>query len=153
MQSFDDLVAAFLAAEKVALNRPRWRTKTHTDYAVAAMTVAVPDSRLRGRMMLTAHRVRKPEKYGFALLFRNERIFALDVNPGHSHRNLFARNSVNGTHWQCWPLMEAEPDDASCAFGSWLQLFLVRAKIVTKFGVLSPPRGVQLELSRKWLLS
>jgi hypothetical protein len=149
MQSFDDLVADFLAAEKIALSRPRWRTKGRADYAEANIPLVVPGSRLRGRATLTAHRVRMPAKYSFALLFRNERVLALDVNPGHSHRNLLSPKVV-GSHWQCWPLMEWEAAEGEFEFSEWLRVFLARSNIITRFGVLSPPRGVQLELSPKW---
>jgi hypothetical protein len=150
-QNFDDLAAEFLARHKIASNRPRWRSSQHPDYAEAAMVVAVPDTRIfRGRVTLIAHRVRDPAKYSFSLLFRSERILALDVNPARFHRNLLLPAKIGGTHWQRWPTMEAEPDGRDQRFSLWLQDFLRRANVSTKFGVLSPPRGVQLELSRQW---
>jgi hypothetical protein len=147
VQEYNALVAKFLAAEKVAHVRPRWQSKGHSDYAEAKMPVSVPDSRtLVGLVRLTAHRVRLPPKYGFSLFFRGERVLGLDVNPGRAHRNLLVPGSVAGTHWQHWPIMDAEVDDRDQNFAAWLREFLRKGNIVTTFGVSSPPRGVQLRL-------
>jgi hypothetical protein len=147
MIEFDALVTQFLQAEKTAHIRPRWQTARHPDYAEAKMAVAVPGSRTHiGLVVLTAHRVRLPPKYGFSLLFRGHRVLALDVNPGRAHRNLLLPGSIAGTHWQRWPMMDAEPDDRDQPFAGWLRDFLKAGNIVTTFGVLSPPRGVQLRL-------
>lgn len=109
--------------------------------------VVVPERRtMVGRLVMTAHVLRQPRKFNFALLFRNTRVLALDVNPGRTHRNLLTRQSVPGTHWQCWPSMEAEPDERILTFPVWLNCFLERANVVGKFRVRSPPWGVQLEL-------
>jgi hypothetical protein len=150
MATFDDSVREFLLLDKTALHAPRWRFGAHSDYAEAAMTVASSDSRLmRGRIVLTAHRLKKPPKYCFALLFRNERTFALDVNPARFHRNLLLPGSVGGTHWHQWPGMEAVADERELPFNLWLHEFLVRANVRCRFSVGSPPQGMQLELS-KW---
>jgi hypothetical protein len=147
VHEFDDLIGKFLAAEKVAHVRPRWRTAGHPEYAAAKMTVSVPNSRiLVGVVRLTAHRIRQPPKYGFALTFRGRRLLGLDVNPGRQHKNLLVKKSVGGTHWQRWPHMEAESDDRDQNFAAWLREFLRAGNIVTTFGILSPPRGMQLEL-------
>jgi hypothetical protein len=145
---FDDVVAEFVAAEKVALTAPRWRSMSHGDYAEAKMTVAVPATRLRGRIILTGHRVRVPPKYCLSLIFRNERVLALDVNPARGHRNLLIPAKVGCTHWQRWPHMEAEADDRNQPFTVWLGEFLRVANVTCKFRVLSPPQGVQLDFSR-----
>ena len=149
MSRFDEAVTEFLAIEKVAATVPRWRSMTHGDYAEARMTVVVPGTRFRGRIILTGHRVRVPPKYGFALIFRNERVLGLDVNPGRGHRNLLVPAKVGGTHWQRWPHMEAETDDRNHPFTVWLSEFLRMANVTCNFRVLSPPQGVQLDLS-KW---
>jgi hypothetical protein len=47
---------------------------------------AAADVKHRPLMCQKMYRVRMPPKYGLALLFRSERILALDVNPGRSHR-------------------------------------------------------------------
>jgi hypothetical protein len=144
---FAGLVAAFLEADKVAPRRPRWGTSRHRDYAEARLRIGIPERRtLSGVIVLAAHRVVWPPKYCFSLIFRGERILALDVNPGRSHRNLLTPESVKGTHWQCWPDMEAQPDSREQPFALWYREFLARAKVSTTFGVLSPPRGIQERL-------
>jgi hypothetical protein len=147
LEDFGALVREFLAAEKTALVRPRWRVKPHPDFAEARMVVGVPGSRVFvGLIAMTAHRVRMPPKYSWSLLFRGKRILALDVNPGRTHANLLRKGSVDCTHWQRWPTMDAEPDNREQNFLSWSADFWKAANIVTKFQVLSPPRGVQLRL-------
>jgi len=147
LQDFDELIAQFLAAEKTAHIRPRWRVRQHPDYAEAKFVVGVPGSRiLVGLVAMTAHRVKWPPKYSWSLLFRGKRALALDVNPGRTHRNLLQSGSVSCTHWQRWPHMEAEADDRNQNFATWHRDFLIAAKIVATFPVLSPPRGVQLRL-------
>jgi hypothetical protein len=147
VHQFNDLVSQFLAAEKLGRVRPGWRTVGHPEYAVAKLTVSAPNSRvLVGVVRLTAHKIRQPPKYSFALTFRGQRLLALDVNPARNHKNLFVRESVGGTHWQRWPHMEAETNAREQAFAAWLRDFLRAGNVVTTFGVLSPPRGMQLEL-------
>jgi hypothetical protein len=147
LQDFDTLVAEFLATEKTAYIRPRWRYARHPDYAEAKMVVGVPGSRVMvGMVAMTGHRVRLPPKYSFSLLFRGKRILALDVNPGRHHKNLLLPGSVSQTHWQRWPVMDAESDTREQNFAAWCRDFLKAANIVTTFQVLSPPRGVQLRL-------
>lgn len=147
LDEFDALVAQFLATEKTAHIRPRWQVKGHPDYAEAKMLVAVPRSRvLVGLMTVTAHRVRLPPKYGWSLLLRGKRVLALDVNPGRFHKNLLRKESVDRTHWQRWPTMDAEVDDREQNFAAWHRDFLKAANIVTTFQISSPPRGVQLRL-------
>ena len=144
---FDNHVAEFLRLEKATARRPRWRTVNHPDYAEAAVMVGAPSSRtLRGYLILTAHRVRLPPKYGFSLAFRGERILALDVNPGRSHRNLLTGKLVTATHWQRWPKMEAESDDREQNFAMWLREFCRQCNVSIDFLVKVPPRGVQLGL-------
>lgn len=145
VDSFDASVAEFLAAEKAAGVRPRWRSAGHPDYAKVKIRIAIRNVAV-GRLILTAHRVRLPPKLCFALLFRGQRVLALDVNPARYHRNLLVSGSVNCTHWQRWPKMEAEPDTRDLTFDGWLNLFLKEAKVSTTFQVISPPRGVQLRL-------
>ena len=147
LNDFEVLVRQFLAAEKTAHIRPRWRSKGHPDFAESKMLVGVPGSRvLIGMVVMTAHRVRLPPKYSWSLVFRGKRILALDVNPGRSHRNLLRKGSVDRTHWQRWPEMDAEEDRREQNFVAWTFDFWRAANIVTTFAVLSPPRGVQLRL-------
>lgn len=147
LQKFEELVAEFLARKKAAVRAPRWRIQHHPDYAALSIPVMADDApHLRGRVVVTAHRLMMPPKYCFSLLFRRERVLALDVNPRRSHRNLLVRASVSVTHWQRWPDMEAEPDDRDLPFRVWLHTFLVSANVICNFRVSSPPRGEQLEL-------
>jgi hypothetical protein len=87
-----------------------------------------------------------PPKYSFSLLFRGKRILGLDVNPGRHHKNLLLSGSIGCTHWQRWPVMDAEADEREQNFLAWHSDFLKAANIVTTFRVLSPPRGVQERL-------
>jgi hypothetical protein len=145
--SFDDLVAEFVRRPKKALRRPRWRVQQHSDYAALSILVRVEgEAHLRGRVIVAAHRLVTPPKYCFSLLFRRERVLALDVNPARWHRNLLAGGSVSVTHWQRWPAMEAEPDGRDQSFSIWLSEFLRTANITCDFRVTSPPRGKQLDL-------
>ena len=146
LPSFDELVIEFLSQTKFAQHGPRWRTVVNGYYAKASIRVAVPDSRvLRGHVILAAHLLRMPPKYCLSVVFRAERVLALDVNPARHHRNLINPAIVNGTHWQRWPTMEAVPDNREMPFSVWLHDFLIQANIHCKFRVPSPPRGVQLE--------
>jgi hypothetical protein len=151
LPKFDDLVDEFLRRPKLAQRGPRWRSRAHAEYAVASIQILTSDdrSRMRGRIVLNAHRIRMPPKYCFAVVFRNERVFALDIEPGRSHRNLLVSGVIPGTHWQRWPMMDAEPDSRDRPFADWLQEFFERTNTTCKFRVKSPPRGVQLGLA-KW---
>jgi len=111
------------------------------------MVVGIPGSRVFvGMITLQAHRVRLPPKYGYSLLFRGKRVLGLDVNPGRHHKNLLLPGIAHATHWQRWPMMDAEPDGRELTFNQWLTEFLRAANIITTFQVPSPPRGVQLRL-------
>lgn len=150
VSAFDDLVQDFLTHEKIAKRGPRWRTVTHPDYAEASIPVTVPNNKIfRGRVILTAHRLRNPYKFSFSMVFKNERILALDVNPARSHRNLFTPATIKVTHWQRWPHMEAEPDPRDFGFSRWLHEFLNTANVTCNFRVGLPPTGVQLDWT-KW---
>jgi hypothetical protein len=117
LQRFGELVAEFLAAEKRVVRQPRWRTGRHPDYAELSLAVEVKGkSHLKGRVVVAAHRKMRPPKDCFSLLFRRERLLALDVNPRRFHRNLLTGESVSVMHWQRWPAMEAEPDDRDQPF-------------------------------------
>jgi hypothetical protein len=148
VSEFDDLVADFLVREKKLLTRHRWRGQSRADYATIRAVVAVPGVSYAGRLVVTAHRLRMPAKYCFSLLLRGERVFALDVNPSRFHQNLLVRASVNVTHWQVWPKMEADIDNREMAFASWFYEFMQRANVSYRFRALAPPRGVQMELPK-----
>jgi hypothetical protein len=101
---------------------------------------------LSGRLEISAHLYRKPEKYSFALLFRNERVFALDVSPGHAHTNARTLETVFGTHWQTWPHMDAVPDDRSFIYQGWLDDFLKKSRITLRMPPVPPPIGAGTQL-------
>ncbi|MFL6797466.1 MAG: hypothetical protein ACJ8F3_08650 [Xanthobacteraceae bacterium] len=148
MADFDILVTRFLEAEKTAHVTPRWRSKAHPDFAEAKTFVGVPGSSvLVGVLAMTAHKVKLPPKYSFSLLLRGKRILGLDVNPGRHHTNLLLPgSSMNVTHWQRWPKMDAELDDREQNFQQWAIAFFKAANVVPTFRVLSPPQGIQLRL-------
>jgi hypothetical protein len=146
MSPFDDLVTEFLQAEKIATRRFRWSGK-RVDWVRAGTPVIVEGRRdLSGKLEISAHLYRKPEKYSFTLLFRAERVLALDVSPGLAHTNRRTLETVFVTHWQEWPLMEAVPDIRPFIYQRWLDEFLKRSKIALRFPPVPPPVGAQLKL-------
>lgn len=143
--SFDDQVTAFLGAEKTLHGRPRWQSRGRLDHCALSAGVFAEDGKQRfgGRMIITSHRLRRPHKFGIALLYREKRILGFDVNPCRPHHNIFNNKTVVVTHWQLWPDMEAEEDARNQSFSSWLYEFCLRAKINYVRRVKSPPMGVQ----------
>src|SRR5437879_3468022 len=124
MDGFDTRVAEFLAAEKTATKRFRWTGKP-ADWVRAGSPIIVDGRRdLSGWLEISVHLYRRPEKYSFALLFRNERVFALDVSPGRAHTNKRTLETIFGTHWQSWPLMDAIADERQIIYKQWLDEFL-----------------------------
>jgi hypothetical protein len=139
--AFDLRVEEFLKSEKVAQRRLRW-TGRRLDVVKAGTLIAVVGRpALQGRLELSAHRFRIPNKYSFSIIFRNERVFALDVEPGLSHTNFISLEKIIGTHWQCWPFQEATPDSRNLLHRAWLDEFLKRANIRYPFRYRSPPFG------------
>jgi hypothetical protein len=143
-----DWIEPFLEGEKRISQRVRWTTKGRADHAEARAKVVLRRGRtlIRGKLVIVAHRNLQPPKYGFSLLLEGKRILGLDVNPKRSHRNILTGKSVTQTHWQRYPLMEAELDSRDLPFQEWLEAFLARANIVTSHRIASPPTGEQLEL-------
>lgn len=146
--SYEAEVEAYLAAEKYVAGRMVWKNKGNADYVEALIPVfcdAFPE--IVGELRLTAHRTRVPRKYGFILLAGSNRVFALDVNPAASHYNPSTLTSVSCTHWQHFPLLEAEPDDRDMPHREWLTEFCHRIHIESRTIYTSPPhRDVQLDL-------
>lgn len=101
---------------------------------------------LNARVVLVAHKNRKPFKYAFSLLLGGYRVLALDVNPGGSHFNVGTLVSINVTHWQVWPMEEAEPDERELSHRQWWAEFLARANIAYD-GPYEPPPFVEPQLS------
>jgi hypothetical protein len=147
MRAFADIVAEFLGEQKVATRRFRWSGR-RLDWVRAGTPLMVEGRRdLAGRLELSAHLFRRPEKYSFTLLFRRERVLGLDVNPGLAHTNPKTLETIVGTHWQVWPLMEAISDSRQLVHHQWLDEFLKRGKIKLRFPPVPPPFGAQLRLN------
>lgn len=146
MDGFDALVAEFLAADKVATKRFRWTGK-RADWVRAGSPITVAGRRdLSGKLEISAHLYRRPEKYSFTLLFRNERVFALDVSPGHAHTNARTLETIFGTHWQEWPSMDAVSDALAFIYQQWLDEFLKRGIITLRVRAIPPPVGAGTQL-------
>lgn len=129
MDGYEQRVADFLAAEKVALNRIRWRTRNHPDYTEARLRLGIEGSRrLRAFVILASHIYLDPHKYKFALFLGGARIFALDVDPHRFHRNIIRKQSFNCTHWPKYG-HEEELDPRNLTHRDWLDEFWKRAKI------------------------
>lgn len=148
---FDQQVLAFIEADKEIRQRVRWATKNRADHAELSAHVLAKDGPrwMSGKLKVVAHRTMLPAKYGFSLLFRGERVLALDVNPNRSHRNLLTGRSVAVTHWQRYPGMEAEMDDRPLSFSLWADEFMQAANISLAYRLATPPYGQQLDLELK----
>jgi hypothetical protein len=145
----DAAIARFLEAEKVISKRLRWRAGDRADYAEASSGLFDLERGLRfsAKLIITSHRARTPHKFSACLIFKGERVLALDANPGCRHRNILTRESVQGTHWHRWPNIEhAEADPRELGFRQWLSEFLTAAKVISHYRISSPPVGIQLEL-------
>jgi hypothetical protein len=146
MSAFDDLVVEFIRAEKTATRRFRWLGR-RLDWVRTGVPLIVDGRRdLAGKLELSAHLYRRPEKYSFSLLFQGKRVIGLDVNPGLAHFNTVTLMTVIGTHWQSWPSMTAVPDTREFIHHQWLDEFLKLSRIVLRFPPVSPPFGSQLRL-------
>ena len=66
-------------------------------------------------------------------------IFRLDIDPARSHFNLSTMTKSEGTHWQVWPDMEAQPESANRSHRQWLDEFLRRSKIWYRGVYVTPP--------------
>lgn len=143
-----DWIERFLEAEKVVSRGVRWKTKNRADHAEASASVMLSSGsmRIRGKLVVVAHRALQPPKYGFSLIFGGTRVLGLDVNPNRSHRNILIGQSIAVTHWQRYPFMEAEPDERELTFSGWTAEFLKTAKITCKHRIAAPPFGIQLKL-------
>lgn len=137
---FSNLVDSYLSAEKVAVGHIAWKDKGHPDYSECGLPVTCaqyPD--FNAKLVMTAHTSRVPYKYSYMLVLGSTRIFALDVNPGTCHRNKDTLESVCVTHWQRWPMSEANPDPQSLTHRKWLLEFLERGNIIHGGGYEPPP--------------
>jgi hypothetical protein len=149
MGSEPHLIESFLAANKSALGTMKWVNHNHRDYAVCQIRVThTLPSRIRARLILQSHIYRNPRKYMFTLLFGNERVFGLDVDPNRSHRNLFSNKSVSVTHWTTYPCSVAIPDSRTLSHQQWLAEFCKGCNL--DFGLpYMPPTHDKVQLSLK----
>lgn len=124
-----------------------WQFRDHPQFVTCKLPVIAPEKPwFRIRLDLIAHINRLPQKSSFVLIF-NERIFALDVNPGAIHTNRDGSGRVSGTHWTTWPCVVVEPDERELEHQQWFNQFLQRANI-NFFGRYEPPpyRPEQIKL-------
>lgn len=143
---FDEAAVAFIGARKVG-RRYQWGRSNHPDFAQARCLLTVPGQAGReGYLVMLAHVYRDPRKYGFTLIFRRKPVLRLDVEPGKFHKNISTRGSVSGTHWQRWPIFDAEEDSRQLVHRQWLDEFLKEANIAPLPRYRPPPEGRQLWL-------
>jgi hypothetical protein len=129
MQGYEQRVEEFLAAEKVARNRIRWRLRNHPYYSEATVRLDIEGIRRpRAYAMLASHIYLEPRKYKFALFFGTARVLALDVDPHRFHRNILRKESFNCTHWHAFGCDE-ELDPRNLSHREWLDEFWKRARI------------------------
>lgn len=141
MEEFDQFVEEYLAADKIAINRLRWSAKRHKDFVEAhSRLIVAPHDVGRGRLIVTAHLSRRPPKYSFSVIARHRRVLGLDMNPGHAHTNVIDLRTVQGTHWQEWPDMDAIEDQSLFTYQQGLHAFLSRANILLKYPYTLPPQ-------------
>lgn len=145
--SYAERIAEFLAAEKVALNPIRWRTRNHPDYTEALIRLRTEGiTKPRGYALLASHIYLEPRKYKFALFFGTERVLALDVEPRRSHRLTLSRHSISCTHWHEYG-HEEELESRFLPHREWLEEFWKRARIAYGRPYVSPIHDrVQLKL-------
>lgn len=147
MQTFEDAVSEFMAAQKIVDRKLRWRNKGHPDYTEARTAIRVPDrSDLNGEIKILVHKLKDPRKYSFSVIFRRKRVFGLDIAPDRTHYNIGDLEVIHGTHWHIWPNIDAIPDSRSLGYCRWLDEFLKKAKISYLFPCKPPSYGEQLGL-------
>jgi hypothetical protein len=144
-----ELIAAFLACPKIIRGKLRWRSKQHGQYVACTLEVFSPSRpEFTGRLAMTAHLTRLPQKASFSLLLGSARALGLDVNPASTHFDLDSMESVGCTNWQPWPNRNATPDHREFNHLGWFWEFLKRANIKCEARYVSPPfvQGVQTRL-------
>tara|TARA_R110002110_G_scaffold385587_1_gene597219 strand:+ start:1087 stop:1548 length:462 start_codon:yes stop_codon:yes gene_type:complete len=131
-------IELILEAEKLVATGRKFRAKAHPDYKELKAEVfcaTFPEFNLLYRCIF--HCSREPRKISHLLTADGQRIFALDINPGGSHRNLITLESVSGTHWQVGPDCEAEADERVLNPAQWHHEFAKRAGL--KFEAYEAP--------------
>ncbi len=142
------IIRSYLDSIKLIKGDIKWKSKGHKDFCEVKLPVICPEMpEIDGQLVMTAHISRIPQKISFTLLAGSTRITGLDVNPASSHFNVKTRESVSATHWQWFPLMEAEADQRNLTHFEWLREFCQRTKIELKIAYMAPPyEPVQLDL-------
>ena len=84
------------------------------------------------------HATREPRKFSFMLFLNGERFFALDVNPGGTHRNILTGESISGTHWHKAPTMDATPDTRDLNHIGWSNEFCKVTNLTLVQGYSAP---------------
>lgn len=121
-------IELILKAEKQVISDRKFRVKARLDYKELKAEVfctAFPEFNLLYRCVF--HCSRYPRKISHLLIADGHRVFALDINPGGSHRNLTTLESVQGTHWQTGPDYHAEADVRNLSPAQWHHEFAKRA--------------------------
>ena len=79
----EDEFIEFLKSPKFVEKPLKYQQKNNASYQMAQTLVRCPDfPELNLRMISQYHISRNPRKFSILLLANNERIFAIDVNPG-----------------------------------------------------------------------
>lgn len=140
MDDFAREVEKFFQEQKQLKHSFRWH-RHGANYARAHTRVAGEDGRICGRVVLNAHISKMPPKYSFCLLFQNESILRLDVNPKRSHTDFIElrRVTILETHWQYWPEYRAIVDKRDLSHHIWLDEFLRRCRITSHHRYVRPP--------------
>jgi hypothetical protein len=145
--AYEQRIAEFLIAPKVALNRIRWRSRNHPDYMAALIRLKTDGfPKPPGFVVLASHIYFEPPKYSFTLFFGSERVLALDVAPRRLHRLTLRKISINCTHWHIFG-SEEELESRSLRHREWLDEFWKRARITYVLPYIAPFHDkVQLKL-------
>jgi hypothetical protein len=126
----DALVEQILTAEKEISGSMRWSKVGRADYATCRLRVICRSHpRAYLRLVLTAKTRWLPQKSSFTLLFGDNRIFSLDVEPRRSHNNGLL-GKVKCTHWATWPCTVVEPDDRQQTHRAWFDDLLKRSNSI-----------------------
>ena len=138
---------AFLRLPKFVSGPLRYQKK-NKNYHVAQARIRCPDApEVNLRMISQYHVTRIPRKFTILMLADNERVFAIDVNPGTTHTNpntLKSIRVVRGSHWQIYPNVKtAIPNNISRTHQQWMADFLRDCNITIEGGYTSPSFEVE----------
>ena len=141
---FDSQAQKFLSKEKSLWGRIIWRSQNRNDYVEARAQVLIQSRKVDSRLILLSHLFYKPLKFSLSLIFRNQSIMRLDVNPGRPHYNKETLEVVDISHWHYRPNMDfARADVRNIPFSQWVQEFLSKAVINSSIHIPAPPQGEQ----------